>query len=62
MLWMIVSGFQRISFKWVSANKLVTGFTWILAILLIIRGLGLGVPYLSPDTEHRHEAHLSIEK
>ena len=60
MMWVIVTGFQRFKAKW-SGNRIVTGFTWLLAVLLIIRGLGLGVPYLSPDQHHSHEAHMSID-
>lgn len=40
--------------------KLVPVFTVTLAVLLIIRGLNLGIPYLSPKiVKHRH--HTSIE-
>ncbi len=63
MMLAIVSGFQRINRKWISGNKLVNGFTCLLAILLIVRGLGLGVPYLSPDQHqphhHHHENHTT---
>ena len=59
MMWGIVSIYQRFNFKALSSNRLITGFTWLLAILLIVRGMGLGVPYLSPDanTPHHHESH-----
>ncbi|WP_299458429.1 sulfite exporter TauE/SafE family protein [uncultured Microscilla sp.] len=40
--------------------KLVPVFTITLAVLLIVRGLNLGIPYLSPKiVKHRH--HTSIE-
>ena len=61
MMWMIVSGFHRINLKSGSGNKLITGFTWVLALLLIVRGLGLGIPYLSPDGKHKHEMHMSTD-
>ena len=57
MMWLIVSGFQKIGRKWVSGNKLVNGFTCFLALLLIVRGLGLGVPYLSPSSDEPHDHH-----
>ena len=57
MMWMIVSGFQKMSRKWINGNRLVTGFTCFLAILLIVRGLGLGVPYLSPNQHQSHDHH-----
>ncbi|GJM28839.1 MAG: membrane protein [Cyclobacteriaceae bacterium] len=62
MMWFIVSGIQRLKPQWVSGNRLVTGFTWILAVLLIVRGMGLGVPYLSPDLKspHSHESHMPV--
>lgn len=61
MMWGIVSIYQRFKFKSLSSNRLITGFTWLLAILLIVRGMGLGVPYLSPDanTPHNHESHIN---
>lgn len=62
MMWLIVSGFQRFKGRWLKGNRMVTGFAWFLAILLILRGLGLGVPYLSPDHHHHHHTHKSIVK
>jgi len=60
MMWMIVSSFQRLKLSWVSGNKIVRIFTWVLAILLIIRGLDLGVPYLSPDVNSKHTMHTAV--
>jgi sulfite exporter TauE/SafE len=57
MMWVIVSGFQKLNQKWISGNKLITGFTCFLALLLIVRGLGLGVPYLSPSQHEPHHHH-----
>jgi sulfite exporter TauE/SafE len=62
MMWLIVSGFQRFKTSLIKSNKVVTGFTLLLAILLIVRGLGLGVPYLSPDHNHQHKTHMSVAK
>jgi len=60
MMWMIVSSFQHFKLPWASGNKIVRVFTWILAILLIVRGLDLGVPYLSPDIDSEHAAHTAV--
>jgi len=59
MMWSVVSLFQRLKIRSIGGNRLVAGFTWFLAFLLIVRGLGLDVPYLSPDPSnpHRHEVH-----
>jgi len=62
MMWMIVSGFQRFKTRLIKGNRMVTGFTLLVAILLIVRGLGLGIPYLSPDHNHQHKTHMSIAK
>jgi len=59
MMWMIVSSFQRLNLPWASANKIVRAFTWLLAILLIVRGLNLGIPYISPQVNSDHAAHMS---
>ena len=59
MMWMIVSSFQRFNLRWASGNKIVRAFTWLLAILLIVRGLNLGVPYISPQVNSDHAAHMS---
>lgn len=60
MMWMIVSSFQRLKLSWVSGNKIVRVFTWLLAILLIVRGLDLGVPYLSPGINSEHTMHTAV--
>ncbi len=62
MMWAIVSSAKRFRIKSLSANAMVTGFTWFLALLLIIRGMGLGIPYLSPDQHHQHHTHMSQSK
>jgi sulfite exporter TauE/SafE len=62
MMWAIVSGFQRLNFKWASGNRLIRGFNWLMAVLLIIRGMGLGVPYLRQDNNspHQHKSHIPV--
>ena len=59
MMWTVVTGFNSLRLKRGFGNKIIAGFTWMLAVLLIIRGLGLGIPYLSPDAGHQHEIHTS---
>jgi sulfite exporter TauE/SafE len=58
MMWLIASGINKLKLKTGYGGKIITGFTMMLAFLLIIRGLGLGIPYLSPDTDHHHDTHL----
>jgi sulfite exporter TauE/SafE len=62
MMYLIVVGFQKLKLKSTYGNKLITGFTWVLALLLIIRGLGLGIPYVSPDPNQNHETHMSTDQ
>ena len=60
MMWAIVSGFQHLKPTWISGKRVITTFTWLLAILLIVRGLDLGIPYLSPNFESGHMAPISV--
>jgi len=53
-------GSQLKTIKPVFFTRLVPTFVAIIAILLIIRGLGLGVPYLSPATVGEVEMTLCI--
>ena len=62
MMWAIVSSFQRLKPHWISGSRVVTTFTWILAFLLIVRGLDLGIPYLSPEFSSEHHAPVSVCK
>ncbi len=38
-----------------SMRKAVPFFVGIMAILLILRGLNLGIPYISPEMQHTHQ-------
>ncbi len=58
MMWMVVSSFQRLNLRWTSGNKIVRTFTCLLAILLIVRGLNLGVPFISPEVNGDHSTHM----
>ena len=58
MMWLIASSISKLKLKSGYGGKIISGFTMMLAFLLIIRGLGLGIPYLSPDTNHHHETHI----
>ncbi len=59
-LWLIVKSLSVIPASWRSSRSIVIGCTWVLAVLLILRGLELGVPYLSPEFQSTEAAVMTI--
>ncbi|MBV6479309.1 MAG: hypothetical protein HGGPFJEG_02080 [Ignavibacteria bacterium] len=51
---------RRINFEILKVRKLIPVFTIILAILFILRGLNLGIPYISPKLSETVKANEGI--
>ena len=41
-------------------TKLLPAFSLMLAIIFILRGLNLGIPYVSPKLEHKHSTSQDV--
>lgn len=48
----LIGGFVNINFRQ-KLSRLVPAFSVILAVIFILRGLNLGIPYISPKMEHK---------
>lgn len=60
MMWAVFSGAGWIQSRGVFAKPVITTFTWVLALVLILRGLDLGVPYLSPHLSDKEGTSVTI--
>ncbi len=56
----LLGNFVKPRFKSLIYKRLLPGFTILLAFLFILRGLNLGIPYISPEI-HVHQSHVEVE-
>lgn len=62
MMWLVA--FTGAKLKWSFRTQIRKAYPFVIAVmavLLIIRGLGLGIPYLSPSLESKHSSTVTVE-
>ena len=62
MLWILVRSLSLVPKSWRSSRAVINVSTLVLAVLLILRGMDLGIPYVSPEFKTTEASVITVCK